>query len=303
MKINIINIITMSLLAIVIFGFVYTSSNKATVSIEPIKKVVSNNEIVKSHSLNTTKPKTQKNNKLLNFPAPNQGCLACHDGIEPIRQHESEMMQQIYEKGKAVGDPNGCVICHKGNVNETKNKNQAHKDFIRFPGSVWVYDKTCGQCHEDHTYNLHRNLMQTEAGKIQGALWGWGATLEGSKVIYGNYDIDDPDGPEPRFGTEIYKAYMHKLAKKYPDNFPDKLIQLPEADISTIKEHPEQGVLTYLRSECLRCHVGVRGKQRRGDYRGMGCASCHIPYSDEGLYEGDDKQISKTEKGHLFRFY
>ncbi len=287
------NTLFIILSGVVIFGFVYTGSNHATISIEPIKTSSSINK-------NTTKPITQeKTATLVNFPAPKQGCLTCHEGIEPIREHESEMMQQIYEKGKAVGDPNGCVVCHKGNVNETKNKEIAHKNFIRFPASVWVYDQTCGQCHEDHTYNLHRNLMQTEAGKIQGALWGWGATLEGSKVIYGNYNLDDPDGAEPRFGTEIYKAYMHDLAKKYPENFPKKLIQLPEADVSTIKEHPEQGVLTYLRSECLRCHVGVRGKQRRGDYRGMGCASCHIPYSDEGLYEGDDNSISKTEKGHL----
>ena len=107
--------------------------------------------------------------------------------------------------------------------------------------------------------------MQTEAGKIQGALWGWGATLEGYAAKYGNYDLKDSDGNVPVFGTDTYKSYMHKLAEKYPGNFPDKLEQLPEADINTIKEFPEQGVLTYLRSECLRCHVGVRGKQRRGD--------------------------------------
>ncbi len=31
----------------------------------------------------------------------------------------------------------------------------------------------------------------------------------------------------------------------------------------------------------------------------MGCAACHIPYSDEGYYEGDDPSISQTEIGHL----
>ncbi|MCD4665357.1 MAG: hypothetical protein K8R68_08795, partial [Bacteroidales bacterium] len=65
------------------------------------------------------------------------------------------------------------------------------------------------------------------------------------------------------------------------------------------KEHPEEAVFTYLRSECLRCHVGVKGKERRGDYRGMGCAACHIPYSDEGLYEGDDTTIDKNIPGHI----
>jgi len=232
------------------------------------------------------------------FPAPKQKCLACHQGIEPIREHGSEMMQQIYAQGKAKGDPNGCVICHFGNPEETENKESAHKNFVKYPASVWVYDKTCGKCHEDHTYAVTRSLMQTEAGKIQGALWGWGATHEGDTVKYGNYDVDDPDGPIPVFGTPVYKEYMHKMAEKYPNNFPESLLQLPEADPNTIKDNPEDAVFTYLRQECLRCHVGVKGKQRRGDFRGQGCAACHIPYSDEGLYEGGDPTIDKTAPGH-----
>jgi hypothetical protein len=55
------------------------------------------------------------------FPAPNTACLAsgkCHAGIEPIRSHNSGMAQQIYAKGKALGDPNGCVVCHGGNPEE-----------------------------------------------------------------------------------------------------------------------------------------------------------------------------------------
>ncbi|NOZ34583.1 MAG: hypothetical protein GXO80_04705 [Chlorobi bacterium] len=100
-------------------------------------------------------------------------------------------------------------------------------------------------------------------------------------------------------GRILIKIICTNLAEKYPGNFPDSLIQLPEADINTIKEHPEQGVLTYLRSECLRFHVGVRGKQRRGDYRGTGCSSCHIPYSDNGFYEGNDPTIPKDVHGHL----
>ncbi len=245
-----------------------------------------------------SKIKIPKKEVVLDFPDPEGGCMTCHAGIEPIREHNSEMMQQIYAKGKAMGDPNGCIVCHNGNVEATINKDIAHKDYIKKPGSVWVYDQTCGLCHQDHTYAMHRSLMQTEAGKIQGALWGWGA-ITGYEVIYGNYDIDDPDGKTPIFGTKKYKEYMHRLMEKYPNNFPDSLIQLPDPDVENIEQHPEQAVFTYLRTECLRCHVGVQGVQRRGDFRGTGCAACHIPYSDNGFYEGDDESISKTENGHL----
>ncbi len=156
-----------------------------------------------------TPPEKETVQPKLEYPAPGIGCLACHKGIEPIREHDSKMIREIYREGKKMGDPNGCIVCHFGNQKEEKNKEIAHKDFVRFPGSVWVKDKTCGKCHEDHIYNLHRNLMQTEAGKIQGAVWGWGA-LTGYKVKWGNYDIDDPDGPKPKWGTEEYKEYMNR---------------------------------------------------------------------------------------------
>ena len=236
--------------------------------------------------------------QLLDFPAPDKACLACHQGIEPIREHDSKMMKEIYAEGKQEGDPNGCIVCHYGNPSEEKDKTLAHKDMIIHPGSVWVLDQTCEKCHDDHSYNIHRNLMQTEAGKIQGAIWGWGAP-NGYKAIYGNYAIGDPDGDVPSWGSDDYKEYMHRLREAYPTLFPDSLKELPQTDMSMIEEYPEQAVYTYLRGECQRCHVGVRGKQRRGDYRGMGCAACHIPYSDEGYYEGDDKSISKSETGHL----
>ena len=120
------------------------------------------------------------------YPAPNVECLAtdkCHSGIEPIRSHDSQMAKQIYAKGSELGDPNGCVVCHGGNPKEEKEAKMAHSGapqggavttFVVHAGSVWVNEKTCGQCHQEWTYSQHRSIMQTEAGKIQGALWGWG---------------------------------------------------------------------------------------------------------------------------------
>lgn len=233
------------------------------------------------------------------YPLINKGCIStgCHDMIAPIRQHNSKMAESIYSKGAQLGDENGCVVCHAGNP-KTKNKDMAHRDLIKFPASMWVNDKTCGQCHEDHIYTMHRNLMQTEAGKIQGALWGWGAQ-NGYKVVYGNYELKDTDGKTPKIGTEKYKEYMLQLMGHNPDAFPDSLLLLPEVNLKTLEEMPEQAVLTYIRSDCQRCHVGVRGIQRRGDYRGAGCAACHLPFGDEGFYEGKDKSIPADEPGHV----
>ncbi len=243
------------------------------------------------------------------FPAPEKGCMSqeCHAGIEPIRAHESGMAKKIYERGKLLGDPNGCVVCHGGNPLETKNKEIAHSrapkggmldTYVPFPGSMWINDKTCGQCHAKHVYSMHRSVMQTEAGKIQGGLWGWGAPT-GYDHIYGNYDINDPDGSKPIYGTKAYSGYIQKLMKKFPNIFPKNLKKVPQADLSTIEEKPEQAIYTYLRSDCQRCHVGVRGRKKRGDMRGMGCAACHVLYSNEGFYEGDDGAIPKDKPGHV----
>ena len=116
------------------------------------------------------------------YPAPNNGCLAagkCHAGIEPIRAHNSEMAKQIYQMGSKLGDPNGCVVCHGGDPTEEKDAAKAHTGapqgsmldtFVLHSASVWVNEKICGQCHKEWVYAQNRSIMQTEAGKIQGAI-------------------------------------------------------------------------------------------------------------------------------------
>jgi hypothetical protein len=116
------------------------------------------------------------------YPVPKIGCLAtggCHSEIEPIRGHDSAMAVEIYAKGAMLGDPNGCVVCHGGDPKEEKDANLAHKGapagsplkaFNRHATSLSINDKTCGQCHGAWVYAEHRSIMNTEAGKIQGAL-------------------------------------------------------------------------------------------------------------------------------------
>jgi len=241
-------------------------------------------------------------------------CVSCHKGIEDIRHQDSDMMQQIKAMGAGVGDPAGCTICHGGNVKAT-TKEMAHKGapnhpggleaFVRDPGSYWIMDKTCGLCHADTVANMKKALMATEAGKIQGNLHTWGSE-DTKKVKFGDYDIKDEDGKTPAWGTDTYKKYMVAMIDKYPNQFPTELKQLPlppqSSDDLMNKSDKEIGYhasITYQRSDCQRCHIGVRGRKGRGDWRGMGCSACHIPYGNEGIYEGNDPTINKKEHGHL----
>lgn len=147
--------------------------------------------------------------------AQSKGCLSCHDGNESIRDMDSGMMQSILAIGKSHGDNSGCVVCHGGRPNATtfveahsgipesmKDLPKAPKAFYSDPGSIFIADNTCGQCHPQYVYRLQRSLMNTEAGKIQGNLHTWGVEeVQNYNVPWGNYDIKDEDGAVPIVGT------------------------------------------------------------------------------------------------------
>lgn len=246
-----------------------------------------------------------------------QGCTqsACHEGIEPIVALESKMMRQIKRRSQVVGDADGCVLCHGGTL-DAESAELAHQgapsqfvskkfkgplEFYPDPSSPWINEHTCGLCHRAQVSAQWSSLMMTEAGKIQGTAWGFGS-LEGYEHKWGNYDYENPHDPKLRLGTDAYRAYMKKKAAANPQVHVERHQRLPAApgkdDLGNLTEHPEQAAFTYLRAECQRCHLGVKGRQQRGDFRGMGCGACHVPYSNEGFYEGRDAAISKDEPGH-----
>ncbi len=245
------------------------------------------------------------------FPIPGKYCLSCHNGIAPIRAHNSGMMKAIYKIGVKAGDPNGCIVCHGGNPQAETVKiahqgtvkyflnHKGPKEFYPDPGSSWINPNTCGQCHQEQVSAQMNSLMMTEQGKIQGTLWSAGG-LEGYNHNVGNYVSANPEDPHSRLGTVKYQKYMESLHDKNPQVYPSKMKKVPPApSADEVEKNPQLAAYTYLRQECLRCHTGSKGRQKRGDYRGMGCSSCHIPYSNNGFYEGNDPTIGKAKAGHL----
>ncbi len=247
----------------------------------------------------------------LSLFAATNNCLKCHEGIADIRDKNSDMMKEILKIADKAGfSGNDCIVCHGGNP-QSDDKEKAHngtvnyfkkhkgpKAFYPYPASAWINENTCGMCHPKQVSAQWNNLMATEQGKIHGALWGFGGK-DGYNHTYTNFGGKSPD-PHKRLGTETYRKYMEQLAKTEPQGFFKETKELPPAPTAEeIEKDPSLSVYTYLRQECLRCHTGGKGRKRRGDYRGIGCASCHIPYSNAGLYEGKDKSIDKKEDGHM----
>jgi len=244
------------------------------------------------------------------------GCTAagCHRGIEPIRQPDTPMAQALASRGAEAGDADGCVVCHGGDP-AASEKSSAHKGappklaqtggptrFIDNPASPWVNEETCGQCHMNLVRAQWSSLMMSEAGKIQGTTWGFGA-LEGYDHVWANYAYENPKDESARFGTDRYRAYMAEKSAAHPNVFVDAHKPVPAApkrgEIPRTEGEAHQAAFTYIRTECQRCHLGVKGRQQRGDFRGMGCGACHIPYSNEGLYEGGDETLDKRAPGHM----
>ncbi len=240
--------------------------------------------------------------------ASGKGCLSCHEGIEKFT--DGPMIEQIEAMGADFNDPGGCVVCHGGTPDATSAE-AAHQGtpaelaanggphvFYADPGAIGVADKACGQCHDGYAERLTKSLMNTEAGKLQGNLWSWGLQSD-HKVVWGNYDLTDEDGPEPAVGTDAYKAYMTAYVAAHPDQMPSEMKQIPPVDVEVIPDNPNMAGITYSRQQCQRCHVGVNGREKRGDFRGAGCSSCHVPYSNDGFYEGGDPTIAKDQPGKL----
>jgi len=244
------------------------------------------------------------------------GCTTndCHGGLEEIVPPDFPMSQQLKMNGQMHGDPEGCVMCHGGNPAATK-KEEAHKgipatlrmapgpkDFYPDPGSIWIAENTCGACHVGYVYRSQLSLMNTEAGKISGNMHTWGMEeVANHKNPWGNYDVVDEDGQKPLVGTPEYQKYMADQISMYPEQYPKSLKQMPNPTMEEVKKDPRKAAFAYQRQDCNRCHIGVKGREKRGDYRGMGCSACHILYSNDGYYEGKDKSIDPKKKGHMLK--
>ena len=255
--------------------------------------------------------------------ADTNACLTCHQGIEGIRCSDAGMFQAILGVAAQSGTNNRCVVCHGGNAevrraDEVEKGSEAYevlaaqahdgtpayfaanpgpKAFYPDPGSPWVNANTCGPCHAWEVQTQWQSLMMTEAGKIQGTTWGFGGQ-EGYEHRWANYDVSTlPE--EDVIGTEAYKDYMHVLAAKEPQAFVEAMTQVPPAPEGgeDVRLDPKKAAFTYIRGECQRCHLGVGGKQRYGDWRGMGCSACHMPYGNQGLYEGGDEALAGADAG------
>ena len=260
------------------------------------------------------------------------GCLVCHKGIAVINDKMQPYLlsfaQQNYGKGRGYE----CVICHEG---DPTTNTKAHEGLIPNPSSMWALHqgKGCAKCHDsrgsittllgkplptpvggellsmpvnssdpsgktgtDYTYRMSRALMSLETGKASKILSSNGVIDKGT-FPYADFDMDDPDGLQPRAGSEAYKEWVTKAIQEGYLRRLEKTKEIPDfkSGLEVFGSEEKAGFSDTHRKQCARCHVWGEGRDKRGDLRASGCATCHVLYGNDGNYEGKDAALIREE--------
>ncbi len=152
----------------------------------------------------------------------------------------------------------GCVSCHGGD-RLALDAETAHTGIVRNPSAPETVQQYCGECHAAQIVTVERSIMTTYAGAIA--------------LIRRTFGLQ-PDGVA-QFGVEAV-GHLHAFD--------------PSADqLQPVQRFAEN---------CLTCHINGEGIAAEYFYRSTGCAACHVLYASDGLYQGGDPTISRTEAGH-----
>ena len=194
--------------------------------------------------------------------------------IEMFYKESNFSLEDIYGKIKYLEKRGGCYTCHQGIERISNNHRfscvrchggnrranslpKAHKGLVPNPSSVKNAPRFCGKCHKNHVEKVERSLMSTAKRTINITRYAWGAQ-----------PLDElPYSLKPSIEEQAFPS-------------------VPEG----------HSVDRFLRTKCLRCHIGSESPHRPGDYRASGCSSCHMVYSNDGISLSHDRAIQKTQR-------
>jgi len=233
----------------------------------------------------------------LNAAAP--GCLSCHTGIEAMHP-EAELScidchggdgQAMTQSAGHVTRPGSASLEATGDESVAGiDENLAWRRF-KNPFDLRVAERVCGDCHMEAVEGFFASLHGTTAGHLSDGFYEMGLSKKrGSR--FGVFAVNASDVPEP--GGEL-----------------ERLVQLPAArGIGHGKGAAEELASHYAdlpRKECMQCHFWGEGRAVDGragfdgDYRGEGCAACHVTYGVGGFSQSADRVAQRNEPGHPLR--
>ena len=169
----------------------------------------------------------------------------------------------------------------------------AYRRFVN-PMDLRVAERVCGDCHGDVVGHVVTSLHGTTAGHLSD----------------GFYEVGAQEERGSRFGVFPVRPATRDGRAAEREGTIESLVQVPEFRRARGRANRSDGELLaghfadLARKECMQCHLWSAGRAVRGrvgfdgDYRGEGCAACHVPYATDGLSRSRDRTVPRGEPGH-----
>lgn len=163
-----------------------------------------------------------------------------------------------------------CTDCHGGDSSST-DKTTSHNGMLggKNPSDLSVVDETCKKCHEYQVKRVKSTIMFTNKGLIDKTKTALGIKDNISYAVAGGKYFNGDGNPIDLEGVAFDISFPTELYRKF----------------------------------CSSCHVGSELNLLDNIHRSSGCATCHMGYSNTGIYSGSDLTV-KGKKGysnkHLF---
>ena len=197
-------------------------------------------------------------------PRP-EACATCHRGIEDAHPKK----------------PLTCTQCHRGDP-KAQDAAKAHAGMWANPSDLRIVQHTCGTCHTSITARVKASIMAHRSGTQSGTLFPNGLQATREAVMFSMAPVTTTSLPLP-------------TGHPRPPGALKRLDPLP-----TFKDSGDV-MFDLLRKECTSCHLWTKPKALRGNMRATGCAACHMPYAEDGKYQGGDVAVSKDRPGRPMR--
>jgi len=149
----------------------------------------------------------------------------------------------------------------------------------RNPADLAVVDVACGgaKCHSgdpaegrDHIQRVMHSIQATYAGGIAQVSHAFGAQPD--LVAHAGIHAVQDDQVTSSKAVSSLTAFAPSATDPQP--------------------------VQQFAANCLNCHLSAQPIAEPYFYRATGCAACHTPYDNDGLYKGSDPTIPRTEPGH-----
>jgi hypothetical protein len=231
-------------------------------------------------------PSSQAGDPVLQRGQDSSSCIECHAGIEAMHPKAELSCVDCHGGDGSARSKFSAHIVPRGNPpsDERVAGLKADLAYRRFknPMDLRVASATCGSCHKRQVDHLAFSLHGTTAGHLSDGFFEVGL-LEQRRSVFSIFPVNSFQTDEGEIDSLVQIQGMRHQLK----------------DSSFAKHFSD-----LARKECMQCHLYSRGRAVEGrvgfdgDYRGEGCAACHVAYATNGLSESADRKATRNEPGH-----